>query len=446
MNEPAQIPEIALSQAWHEQRFATPLQTITGRTVEIIHRGLWSHGFGPDFRDALLLFDGHELCAGGVEVHVRTTAWKQHGHHLDPRYNEVVLHVVHRHDGGETRRLDGALVPIVELGPVLATPLALNTPDTADWNRFGGEVCAPELARREPAAIRAILVRLGDLRLATKAARLEARLTAEPPAETLYQEVWDGLGYRANREPMRALATLLPLAALEAALAAVAPHNRIALARGLLFGAAGFLPLAPSDAAFARLTPAAVAAAEAMWEEFGRGWHDQALAPTAWTRARVRPANHPAARLATAAALVAVAHDHGGLPAALLAPLRAGSDPVVALRQLAVGHDAPGLGDDRAAAIVANGLIPFALALAEQTGEFALTDGAARAWERIPAAEPNEVTRRAQRQIGGEARLGPLGGRGQQGLIQLDTTLCAPRRCFECPIAHRVLAEATSDR
>jgi hypothetical protein len=125
----------------------------------------------------------------------------------------------------------------------------------------------------------------------------------------------------------------------------------------------------------------------------------------------------------------------------MLAPLRAGRDPVLALRDLAAHDAAPGLGEPRAAAIVANGLIPFALALAEHTGEAALTDAAARAWERLPAAEPNEVTRRAQHQVAGGVRLGPLGARGQQGLIHLDATLCAPRRCYECPIAHRVLAD-----
>ncbi len=83
------VPEIALSAAWHAQRFAGPLRTVDGVTVEVVHRGTWTHGFGPDFRDALLLFDGRELRAGGVEVHLRTAAWTRHGHHLDPRYGDV---------------------------------------------------------------------------------------------------------------------------------------------------------------------------------------------------------------------------------------------------------------------------------------------------------------------------------------------------------------------
>ncbi len=82
-------PKIALSAAWQAGRFAAPLRTIDGRTVEVVHRGTWSHGFGPDFRDALLLFDGRELRSGSVEIHLHTSAWADHGHHLDPRYDDV---------------------------------------------------------------------------------------------------------------------------------------------------------------------------------------------------------------------------------------------------------------------------------------------------------------------------------------------------------------------
>jgi hypothetical protein len=89
--------------------------------------------------------------------------------------------------------------------------------------------------------------------------------------------------------------------------------------------------------------------------------------------------------------------------------------------------------------IVVNALLPFALALAEQTGDAKLADGASAAWERLPTAEGNEVTKRALRQVGGSARLPGLGARGQQGLIHLDGALCGPRRCYECPIAERVL-------
>ncbi|HEY7031092.1 MAG TPA: DUF2851 family protein [Thermomicrobiales bacterium] len=433
---PERISELSLSSAWNDQRFGEPLRTTDGRSLTIVHRGAWTHGFGPDFRDAMILLDGRDLLTGSIEIHLSTGAWRDHGHHLDPRYDDVVLHAVLRHDGSETRRSDGALVPVVELGIDVDALRAVPVTAT-DWARMGGEVCAEELARDHPAEIRAILWRLGDVRLAAKSARIEARLTELPPGEVLYQELLDGLGFSANREPMRAVASRLPLADLETALGTVSPGQRLHLARGLLFGVAGFLPLSPAEALFARIGPAESVEAERFWFETGIAWHDECLPATAWTRARVRPANHPALRLSAAAALVASAR--GGLVSALLAPLRQGSDPVVALRELATWDGEAGIGEDRAIGLVVNALIPFALALAEHTGDSGLADRAAAAWERLPPAESNEVTRRALRQVAGSSRLANLGARGQQGLLHLDGALCAPRRCYECPIAARVL-------
>lgn len=401
----------------------------------MVHRGIWTHGFGPDFRDAMLVLDGRELVTGSIEIHLSTAGWTAHGHHTDARYNSVVLHLVLHHDGSETRRADGALVPVAELDLDPATLPGIERRARA-WAIVGGEVCAEAWARERPAAVREVLWRLGDRRLAVKAARLEARLTALPPGEVLYQELWDGLGFSANRMPMREVAQRLPLAAVEAVLATCQEPDRLALARGLLFGVAGMLPLAPSDAAIAHLRPGEVDAAERLWRERGSAWHNESLSPAAWTRARVRPANHPALRLAAGAAMLAQAR--GGLLAALLDPLRAGCDPAPAIQELASWDGTVGIGAGRAAGLTVNAILPFALALANQNNEPALADAVAVVWERLPPAEPNEATRRALRQVAGSARLGGLGARGQQGLLHLDATLCGPRRCFECPVAQLV--------
>ena len=85
------VSELAVSETWHAQEFDGPLRTVDGRSVEVVHRGTWTHGFGPDFRDAMLLVDGRELRTGSVEVHLRTSAWVAHQHHLDPRYTDVLV-------------------------------------------------------------------------------------------------------------------------------------------------------------------------------------------------------------------------------------------------------------------------------------------------------------------------------------------------------------------
>ena len=443
--------EIALSAVWQAQALSGTLRTREGRSVEVISRGTWTHGFGPDFRDAVISLDGRELRSGSVEIHLTTRGWTDHSHANDARYNDVILHVVLDDDGSETRREDGVVVPVVAVAGLLTTPLDYGGTATGDWSRFGGAACAPDLVRDQPAIARQVLFRLGDVRLAARSARLEAELTARPPAHVLWAGIMDGLGYQQNREPMAELAELLPLAELEAAILASPPDSRHDTARGLLLGAAGFLPLSPTEAGLAHLDPAAIARCEAAWERSGGPWQGSTMAPTAWTRARVRPANHPSARLVAVAALVTNTLGHGGLVAALLDPIRSRAAAVTDqpgqladlgehLRDLSSTDETPGIGLDRASAILASSLLPFALALAQQTSDPVLLDGAALVWERLAGPASNAVTRRAIGQVAGDERLSGLGARGQQGLIHLDQTLCAPRRCRECPIAHAAVS------
>jgi hypothetical protein len=426
-------PEIVLSAAWHGGAVPATLTTVDGIPLELVHRGAWSHGLGPDFNDALILFGGKELRAGSVEIHLRTRSWVDHGHHLDPAYNAVVLHVVGRHDGTDTRRQDGAIVPVAEIGP--SDRFAAPEFSEWDWSRVGGNCCAERLARVDPLTLREILFRLGDIRLAARSARLEALLPSEPPGEILWAELLDGLGYAANRQPMRTLAELVRLSAIEDLLQTAPATGRIDLARGVLLGAAGFLPLSPIEAHIARLSDKDLAALEEAWHDRGEPWRSYALSPTTWQRARVRPANHPVPRLLAAASMVTAASLLSGFHTALLELLHSAAGPVAALRALAASHDGPGIGEDRALDMVASSLIPFALALAAHSGDASLADAASRHWERLPSAAPNAVSRRAAQQVAGSAPLGKIGARGAQGLLHLDTTLCQPRRCFECPIA-----------
>ena len=438
MNARPEPPEIILSAAWHGGAVPAELATVDGVPIEIVHRGTWSHGLGPDFNDALVLFEGRELRAGSIEVHLRTRGWTDHGHHLDPAYDAVILHVVGRHDGSEARRHNGGIVPVAEIGA--AEHFA--RPDFAswDWSRVGGSCCAERLARENPAALRETLFRLGDIRLAARCARIEALLPSEPPGEIFWSELLDGLGYAANRQPMRALARAVSLVSIEDLLQATPPIDRIHAARGVLFGAAGFLPLSPTEAHMGRLGGSAFAAMEDSWRERGAPWRLDALPPSAWQRARVRPANHPILRLLSAASIITAASFRSGLHAAMLETLATDGGPVMALRALAASYDGPGIGNDRALDIVASSLLPFALAVSAHSGDESLAAAASRHWDRLPGSAANAVVRRATRQVAGSATLRNIGARGAQGLLHLDTTLCQPRRCFECPVAAAELA------
>ncbi len=77
---------------WLEQRLKKALKTEDGSEVEVISPGIWNFCAGPDFLNAHLKIGKIEY-RGDVEIHLTEESWWKHGHHLDKRYSDVVLHL-----------------------------------------------------------------------------------------------------------------------------------------------------------------------------------------------------------------------------------------------------------------------------------------------------------------------------------------------------------------
>ena len=72
-------------------------QTTDGRTVEILSVGEHNRDAGPDYSHARVRIDGREWI-GNIEIHVCSSDWIKHRHHLDKAYDNVILHVVRTAD------------------------------------------------------------------------------------------------------------------------------------------------------------------------------------------------------------------------------------------------------------------------------------------------------------------------------------------------------------
>ena len=106
---------------WLDRRFdGVDLQTLDGHSIEIVEKGVRNYDAGPDFLNALLRF-GEQLERGDVEIHPLAGDWYAHGHHRDPRYNNVILHLVTMDCPASFRtiRQDGALIPTLNLDDYL---------------------------------------------------------------------------------------------------------------------------------------------------------------------------------------------------------------------------------------------------------------------------------------------------------------------------------------
>jgi len=245
---------------WERQAFdpdaLRPLQ------LSVIFRGLPSDAGGPDYQDALLAWQDREVITGDIEFHVASADWYAHGHHLDPHYNRVVLHVVWRDDGHATMLENGGIVPVLALERHTTRVLVCNSP--VSGQALLPHTCVARFRRLALEDLRARIRHAGMTRFQERAALFAADMTCVPVDQVAYTALFESLGYASNREGCRQLADLVPYAWLMS----VQPGER---AKTLL-QAAGFLTQ-------------------------GTVRPPGSMKPEAWRLARIRPGNHPAIRI-----------------------------------------------------------------------------------------------------------------------------------------------------
>lgn len=392
-----------------------------GRLIEVIYPGRPGAG-GPDFRDAAIATPGG-LRRGDIELHVRATSWEGHGHHLDPAYRGVILHVALWNDtGAATSRHGARRIPLVALGRLTGRDI------------LGGPSAPDCPAARLPADdICQALDRAGDERFNQKATAFRQEMMMSPPEEVLYRGIMGALGYARNQLPFRELARRLPLAELRHLNDGQAPgETALEMLEARLIGAAGLLPSQRSEPAGDEYAEKL----EQLWSALGLH-----VAPgrVSWRLGGVRPANHPVRRLAAMSRLLR-RNRSGGLMTVTekLEGNTGAARDLIAL--VAVGPEGywahhfdfgaripvtPLIGAGRAGEILANIVLPFAAALGNRR--------ARELFRGLPAPAPNAVARHMGSQLGIVRRRGGS-ARREQGLLHIYRNCCRAGRCEDCPL------------
>lgn len=209
-----------------------PLRLEDGRALKVVFPGVPGGGSGPDFRGAILDAGG-DLLRGDVEVHLLASGWREHRHHLDAAYSQVVLHAVARNDTGALSTLHGSgrAIPVL-VAPALTSQAAFPPPFTPP--------CALRAAQGAPP--REALARMGLRRLRMKAATALPDAAANGPGQALYARALEIMGGPANRAAFASLTRRLPLAAMLERSAGEAFPRQVQMAAELR-GAAGTISL-----------------------------------------------------------------------------------------------------------------------------------------------------------------------------------------------------------
>jgi len=79
---------------WQYKLFNTAhLKTLQGDEITILQPGTINHNQGPDFLNARIKV-GDTVWAGNIEVHLKSSDFYKHNHHLDKAFSNLILHVV----------------------------------------------------------------------------------------------------------------------------------------------------------------------------------------------------------------------------------------------------------------------------------------------------------------------------------------------------------------
>ena len=115
---------------WWRGSVLKEIITTDGRSLRVLYPGRPSPHVGPDFRDAILATEDGELIRGDVEIHLRQRDWTGHGHHIDPRYSGVVLHVFLQGSNGVASQGTVGIVPQVLLHAPTPATYEESSPDS----------------------------------------------------------------------------------------------------------------------------------------------------------------------------------------------------------------------------------------------------------------------------------------------------------------------------
>lgn len=201
----------------------------------LLRAGRAGRGPGPDIREAAALLPSGVPASGDVEVHRAATDFVRHGHAEDPRYGNLLLHLVWRDDrpaaerGSPVRLAGGGLAPTVALEGAFGSPARLAAA-VARGPAGLTEPCAAARVRMGGPGTLATLRAEGRRRLAERAWRAQ-RLAAEVGWEAAWRTLLDrALASSAGR---RAEAPAARVALADAVTAAVTAGGGGDLVRAL---------------------------------------------------------------------------------------------------------------------------------------------------------------------------------------------------------------------
>lgn len=398
------MPEIVLHYIWEHCLWAGfAQQTTDGQSVEIVSVGEHNHDAGPDYSHARVRIDGKEW-VGNIEIHVCSSDWMKHRHHLDKAYDNVILHVVRTADK-PVYNTKGELVPQCELQypsekDYLSDLFAAAQQMDSAVGRIG---CAEQLLH-EPGLLtegwrKTLLMKRLECKRASIGRLLE--ITKGSWEHALYISLARNFGFHTNSLPFEQLAINTPLSYLQK------HRNSLFQLTAILFGQAGLIgedKELEKEYTFMRA-------------KFGLTPMDASV----WKHSKLRPQNSPELRIRQFAQLL---YQSENLLSKIL-----DTDNLKELEQLFAVDK---MGKSSIDILLINTVIPYKYAYAKHRN----ADFDAYSLMAKIAAENNTIIR--QWRVLGQAIKNAA---DTQALLHLYQNYCQHHECINCEVGYKIFQD-----
>ncbi|MFN3385858.1 MAG: DUF2851 family protein [Candidatus Thermochlorobacter sp.] len=448
-----QVPEKYVRHIWKNLYLQLDsLRLSDGRSLQILSTGKLNSNEGADFLDAKILIDGIEY-TGAVEIHSRASDWLKHQHHLNARYDHVILHVVFEDD----LHLPNAH-PLLELrrflNDAIHNVLAKCIQDESAFHRQHTIACFPTALEIDDSLKIEWLQTLSEQRFKKKVERFAQALTAHTLAsydELIYKGLMRALGYSENTTAFEALSRLVSFSELDYLKTLNFAERRRTL-EAIYFSLSSLLPQQSDDAE-------TVAYIQDLSQRFAATPFATRppLDRLAWIFFRLRPQNFPTLRVAGLAEILSKNLEHGFLHQALqvLSSSVSTSRSIAQLEELFIADASDYwqhryrfgartlkpiktlVGKTRATELVINTLLPVLALYAEHEGNLHLLSRVRSLYAEYPKALTSEVAKQTLQETLGEVyRI--KSAAIEQGLLELKTAYCDALRCLDCRIGRAI--------
>lgn len=187
------------------------MKTTNGKEIQILNCGIHNVSeSGPDFSNARIFYEQMEW-AGQIEMHVKSSDWYRHNHHLDAAYNNVILHVVYEHD--KEISVNNSILPTIELKSFIDKDHFKN------WETFAKSMkdihCEDSIHSIDSIYLKAMIHRAFIERINRKVDQVLYLSDQTDNQSMLYTFIAKAFGTKINEVPFELLANRLPLSLLK---------------------------------------------------------------------------------------------------------------------------------------------------------------------------------------------------------------------------------------